>query len=565
MPATVNKYRIKDLATITKSSDLLNKIIEVETDNGTDQNSQVSVPLLVQTVADNLPAPQKVSYISVRTYDTTDPHYLPGYATLVSESLSKDLVMWMTARVEFPNNPSKYYRLTYNQTGTGKFFAYVDTTYTSNKLSCDWVEIDSPDDRASNVPDFNALTAYSKDDSVKYRVGGSLRIFVAKQNLALAAFPPTNQVPAPTGLVTDAYWTELNTELAPNYSRLGQIVCRFYYNAERDQYGGDTVEDLLARENAGAGILYSNRSIMVELGPNAGAYEVTYDPSGNAPFMAYVDGSFATGRNPSKLRKTVAGSAGTIITLTNITENVGGFHAGESFVGSEQEAWNKLLITYQNPAFSAFTFDDQGTRTLLTGTRIPNQSHVFTWGTSNGANIQPNSVSIQDVTTNTQLVSNTTNDGVESATFGGYTIGVGESRRYRITATTTNGNTIAADVVLYGALARFWGASSLTPSQLKAQLTSGAPIDPNGLNFQQDLATTISSNITVDCSGGKYVYFLYDANLPNPTVVRAGVNTFSAYTVQALNLTDQLGNSRAYNFLYTGIQYGSTVNVNVIS
>lgn len=561
MPVALTKYRIKDLTQITAEPDLLNKVIELENATGTDKNFKVTVPTLIQTVANNLPGTnrQKSAYKSVRTYDTLTTGYLPGYDTLLGLD-PETLCLGTLARVEFPL-PSRDYILVYD--ANASLYVYTDGGFSGGKNPARWVEKNSVDEAVSAIKDFNPFEAkYTKGDNVKYTLGGSLRLFTARQDLVKTTFTG-NQQPAPTGLLNDPYWQEINAEVAPNFSRLGQLATRFYYNSERDQYGGDTVEDLIARENAGAGILFTNREVTVELGPNAGRYKVVYD-NVTPEFDAWVDGSFTNGRNPCSFVKVDTSGSGTI-SLSNITENVGGFHAGESFTGTTQEAFNKLLITFQNPSFSTFSLDNQGSRTLLTGTVFQNQNHSFDWATNNGSNIKPNTVSISDLTNFTTLVTNTTNDGTETLAFGGFTIGVGESRRYRITADTTNGNTIAADVVLYGALARFWGASALTPSQLKAQLTSGQSIDPGALNFQVDLASTISNNITVDCTGGKYVYFLFDANLPNPSLVRAGVNTFSAYTLETLNITDQLGNSRAYKLLATGIQYSSAVNVNVVN
>ena len=294
MPTSLNKYRVKDLPRLTDPAQLLGKIMEVESTT-TDQSSSVTMPLVIQTVADNLPASKKVTRLLARTFDTTDPNYLSGDPTLVSQSLTSDLVMYMTAGVEFP---ALQYRL--KPDPNGPLLAYRDTTFAGPKLGARWVIAGSADD--NSFPDFSPFTAvYPKGAIVKYTLGGQLRLFSAQQELVAANIPGGQQLP-PTGLVTDPNWTEVNGEAAPNYSRLGQLVCRYYTVAERaaDPYPvGDTVEELTAREVAGAGILYSGRTVRVELGPNAGTYRVVYAPT--APeYQAYIDGSFAGGQNSSR-------------------------------------------------------------------------------------------------------------------------------------------------------------------------------------------------------------------------------------------------------------------------
>jgi hypothetical protein len=556
MPTPLNKYRIKDLPKTTNAAQLLSIIIEAENAT-TDQSYSVGMPLVIQTVADNLPASKKVTRLLARTYDTTDPNYLSGDPTLVSQSLASDLVMHMTAGVEFPNLG---YRL--KPDPNGPFLAYRDTTFTGPKLAARWVIIGSADD--NGYPDFSPFTAvYPKGMIVKYTLGGQIRFFSARQEL-VAANIPGGQQPAPTGLATDQNWAEVNGELAPNFSRLGTMAARYYTNAERaaDPYPvGDTVEDIVARENAGAGLLYTNREVTVELGPQAGRYRVVFANTG-AEFLAYVDGACADGKNPSKWEKMPGVGS---IELTGITENIGGFNAGDSFQGDLQAFAEKLLIKYQVPGFYGFTFDDGGSRAVLAGTQFSGGPHLFAWGTNNTANVLPNSINIGDTTLNSTLIIGTENDGGQSISVPSFTLLSGQTKTFVIEGQNTSGGSFSTSLTLTGTLARFYGASTLAPADVLAQLQNGQPINLAALSLTSDLNNSIVNNITADCSGGKYVYFLYNANLPNPTTVRAGLNTFSAYTIATVQLTDQLGNPQQYKVLYTGQQFGSAVNVNIVS
>jgi hypothetical protein len=563
--APQDTHRIKDFDQLNDPAKLLDTVLEAESASGVDKNYKVTFPTIIQTVANNLPAPRKTTHIIARSYDTTDPNYIAGDETFLSIIASRPLVHMMTARVEFPH-PTKEYRLVYDPNGA--YQAYRDSTFAGGLNPCSWVEIGSAEDIASGVNHFNPFEAkYTKGNAVKYTIAGSLRIFEATQDLVKSTFS-NNQQPAPTGLLTDPNWTEINAELAPNYSRLGQLVCRFYTNADRaaDPYPfGDTVEELIARENAGASILYDKRLVYVSLGPQAGTYEVTYDPT-NREFDAWVDGSFVGGRNPCSFKKVTTGAGSSTITLTGITENLGGFKFGDTFNGTNQEFAERLLIKYQYPGFTGFTFNGLGTQNVLAGTSYPAGNYRFDWSTSNAGNVAANRIDIEDATASLALTISTTNDGTETLPVGAFTVEQGHFQHFRIFGLDTQNNTFGAEVRLYGVLARMYGASSLTPNAMKSTLLASPAFVAGNYGLDEDLGTSLANNITANCSGGKYVYYLYDANLPDPTTVRAGLNAFSAYQVDRLDFNDSLGNLRKYKILYTTtIQFGAAVNVNVVN
>jgi hypothetical protein len=328
MPVNVNQLRIKDLPALTQQADLLDKNFEVENPagSGTDKNYRVSFPTVVQAVSNNLPGANALKSLikSVKCYDTTDPQYYPGNSTLTALDPAT-LCGGTLCYVEFPK-PSRMYRLHIDASGPIGPVS-IDGDFNGNTGLAKWEEVGSIGDLTSAIADFNPFAAsYAVDDTVKYIINGRLRLFSARVALVKSTFS-TNRIPAPTGLGTDPNWAEVNPylESVPNNSRLGQLACRFYTNAERaaDPYPiGDTVEDLTARENAGADILYANRAVTVELGPHAGTYRVVYEPT-NPKFHAYVDGSFTSGKNPCKWELIPAGGSGGIslptVDLLNLT------------------------------------------------------------------------------------------------------------------------------------------------------------------------------------------------------------------------------------------------------
>lgn len=316
-----NKLRIKDLAKATDYKLLAGKLIEIE-DAVADKSYAMPAPVFAQGIADILPASKYATYLTAKTYDSVNANYQAGSATLVTQSQEKELVLWMLAYVQYPRTQ---YRLVPDVSGQQQ--AYVDTTFTGSKVAAKWVEVNSAADRAATIPDFNQLSSYKQNDAVKYTVRNRLRVFVAKLDLDKTSFP--NQLtPAPTGLAADVNWLELNTVLAANYSRLGEITCKYYYNSERNGGLGDSVEDLISRENAGASILYINRTVTVESAQHAGNYRIVKDTSGNAVFNAYEDGSFTSSVVPATLEKIVAGNTGNV----TITEWTAGAQVKNSLV-----------------------------------------------------------------------------------------------------------------------------------------------------------------------------------------------------------------------------------------
>ncbi|WP_156108930.1 hypothetical protein [Hymenobacter sp. APR13] len=206
MPIGVEKTRIKDLNSITQQNQLLDKVIEVETSAGTDQNFKVSIPTIIQTVANNLPGANntKSGYKMVRCYSNASPQWYEGSSTLTE--LNPDfLCLGTTCKCEFPNEE---YILVYDAGSTLQ--VYVDGDFTEPKVPAKWVERDSIEEKVNSIADFNPFEdTYAEGQTVKFLINGEYRLFSAKVAMDRGQLP-NYFMPTPSGNSNDPYWRELN-------------------------------------------------------------------------------------------------------------------------------------------------------------------------------------------------------------------------------------------------------------------------------------------------------------------------------------------------------------------
>lgn len=237
---------------------------------------------------------------------------------------------------------------------------------------------------------------------------------------------------------------------------------------------------------------------------------------------------------------------------------------------TSQELWRLSLEQYQAPAVSSFTLAGSGSRTLKRGAAVaPNPAAAATWTTSAPANVRPGTVSLRDVTAAANLALGLDAAGSVQVSLAGYTVGIGEARRYQLSGTDVRNNTFSAILAVNGLPGLLFGASALTPAEMLNALASGQPLTPArlaALGLEETLQEGRVLNRNYNCSGGKYIYVAWDeAYGPAPTLVRSGLLDFSAYTVSPAPLTDEFGIARAYRLLYTGFQNGANVNLNILA
>jgi len=121
---------------------------------------------------------------------------------------------------------------------------------------------------------------------------------------------------------------------------------------------------------------------------------------------------------------------------------------------------------------------------------------------------------------------------------------------------------------------RYWGTSATVPTDFKTGLSNGTILINSYPGFASQFGHTRALNNNYNCTGGKYIYYLFpkdggtgiSANKGFAQVtggVLNGVNAFSSFACESVTLTDRFSVRREYFVFYTGFQTGSNVNINV--
>ena len=240
------------------------------------------------------------------------------------------------------------------------------------------------------------------------------------------------------------------------------------------------------------------------------------------------------------------GGSSSFTNLTPTPVTIGGIPSGSTFVGATMsEMWEALLYPYQYPAFSSFLMSGQSV-ILECGVEISGGSKLWTWGTTNSSNIVANSIDIDDVTTTTNLITGTDNDGSELVSIGASPITkiiTSTDHRWRITGENSLSQNFTRDfvVIWYSPFYYGSGAAGLTVAQLQAltkQVTSQSTkiytfnpstevmyiaypatygtlssiLDPNGFETIADWTLRVESftNNSPDYEGATVSYNVYE-------------------------------------------------------
>lgn len=192
-----------------------------------------------------------------------------------------------------------------------------------------------------------------------------------------------------------------------------------------------------------------------------------------------------------------AGGGGSAL-YTNLTptpSTIGGIAAGSTFVNQTmQQMWDALLYPYQAPTFSSFSITGESSP-LEVGATIP-ASVTFTWGTTNSANVQANSIDILDVTGGLTLATGLTNDGSEAIVRpGATTLTAAGSYTFRIQGVNSLLAAFTRNLTFEWRWRAYWGFSAnvtLSEAQIEA-LASNA------------LTTAIAGSYAMGATGYKYI------------------------------------------------------------
>lgn len=246
------------------------------------------------------------------------------------------------------------------------------------------------------------------------------------------------------------------------------------------------------------------------------------------------------------------GGSGSYTNTTPVPSTVGGITAGTTFEDVPvTDVITQLLYPYQVPAFTAFAISGQ-TTTLEVGQNIPAGTKTFTWSTSNGANIKPDTIKILDVTNSTTLVDLSANDGTESIAVPEYVKNTATSHTWRIEAKATSEATISRNFAVNWQWKVYYGESalgSLVESDVEALRVGTLKSSPNG---------------TYNMLGGGYKWICYPTAMGLKTTFKDVDTNFDVAMnpVETVSITNQYGVTtdyychRTYNVLGGGINIG---------
>lgn len=146
------------------------------------------------------------------------------------------------------------------------------------------------------------------------------------------------------------------------------------------------------------------------------------------------------------------------------TITVGGLPAGSPILGmSIEDILEDILVPYISPAFTSFVISGQAT-TVEVGSTVSGVK-LFTWGISTPANVQSNTVAIKDLTTVTDLITGSANDGSESLNIGSFTNNVPASHSWQARATNTQLSVFNSSIFTVNWRYQiFYGPTAVTPT-----------------------------------------------------------------------------------------------------
>jgi hypothetical protein len=267
--------------------------------------------------------------------------------------------------------------------------------------------------------------------------------------------------------------------------------------------------------------------------------------------------------------KFVYGSGSVYDLASPSTIAVGGVPAGYVLTGkTANEIFEKMLVVYQNPTFSAFSITGQAT-TIEVGT-VLSGSKTFTWTTTNNGNIAPASISIKDLDSNTFLIFGLDNDGSEALGIGTITNTSPISQDWEIRATNTQSveftRTFTVNSIypyFYGKVSSGGAAASVNrPSANQALINSGTKVVASSTG-----TITIDFNSTSD----DYIWFAipststsktkwYVTELDKGDILNA-TTLFPSATVLSIDSPTSMWNGISYKVYISNLQSEQTLSM----
>lgn len=246
-----------------------------------------------------------------------------------------------------------------------------------------------------------------------------------------------------------------------------------------------------------------------------------------------------------KLEASPTFSGGSVIYsgATPSTVTVGGISAGTVLTGKTfNDLWEELLVPYVSPAFTSFSVSGQA-NTVEVGTTLSG-SKTFTWAISTGANVQPNTNAIYDITNTSYLATSIPNSGSYNAPINTEQLNSnGATQQWRGEADNTQSSTFQSSIfTVTGRFYRFYGPNATTPttSANVRALPSSAFQTSNGMTFILNTGAVLTKFV-VALPPGRTINEVIDIDALN-------ANITSQYILQGtVSVQDAGGTGRLYN------------------
>jgi len=237
---------------------------------------------------------------------------------------------------------------------------------------------------------------------------------------------------------------------------------------------------------------------------------------------------------------------------------IGGIGAGSTFSAQTmQQMWDMLLYPYQVPAFTSFVRTNKNSIYEL-GEDMVGGNQTFTWSTSNSVNVSPNTISIDENHSATNLLTGSANDGTELLVTTSYNnTSPATTLLYTITATNTQLTPFSTTISASWRGRWYYGMNSNT---------SVTDNDITGGTMTTALVSSVVNNfVTWTPAGAQYGYLIIPNYLAQPSDLKDSVagcfgTNIPHSIIGTTTFNNAFGVSQTYNIYRTTNQFNSPVN-----
>ena len=220
-----------------------------------------------------------------------------------------------------------------------------------------------------------------------------------------------------------------------------------------------------------------------------------------------------------------------------------------------QQVLLDIAAEYLPPAFTAFSMSGQATA-IEVGTVITGAKN-FAWSISNGANVQPNTLKITDVTNNSDLATGLSNDGTESVNVGSISKSTLATHSWRASGNNTN--------------TQSFNSNNFTVEwQFKRYIGTSNNLVLNEAEIETLAFNTIGNtkNGTYALAAGGYKYLCWPDSYGSPTASTGIRDTATGFPVAMADSSDNAffsntQNGWAYGLVAVTNAFGVTTNYRV--